>query len=286
MKHIKVKSKEKITSKIKIDISTECKICNNTYKSISGLCSHILNKHSGKTYQEYLLEYYNIDLIKINDEYLKNVELNKEQGNLNRIIGTKKYFQENKGKSKRELMGEERWLKFKESMKGVFSKEWFIKKYGDEIGIQKYEERSKNISKTTSFRNMNNNKNNWSNISQDLFWNIYKIIEHKYTKIYFGELNHEYSCGVQNHNYDFVVLDNKKIIEFNGEKFHANPDKYVESDIPIKFINKTAKEIWEFDENKNNKAINKGFQIKIVWENEYYKNKEKIILECINFIYS
>jgi hypothetical protein len=172
-------------------------------------------------------------------------------------------------------------VSFKNTLEGS------IKKYGEEIGLQKYDERNKNISKTTYFRGKTNfSKNTWSNVSQELFWKIYKIIKHKYEKIYFGELNHECSCGIQSHNFDFVILDNKKIIEFNGDKFHANPNKYNENDIPIKFINKTAKEIWNFDEEKNNKAINKGFQIKIVWENDYYKNKEKIILECIDFIYS
>ncbi len=35
----------------------------------------------------------------------------------------------------------------------------------------------------------------------------------------------------------FVVLDNKKIIEFNGDKWHANPKTYKENDIPMRGIN-------------------------------------------------
>ena len=28
---------------------------------------------------------------------------------------------------------------------------------------------------------------------------------------------------------------------------------------------------------KNNKAIKNGYEIKIIWESDYYKNKEKVI---------
>ena len=147
-------------------------------------------------------------------------------------------------------------------MKGIFSKEWFIKKYGKKDGIIKYNERSVNISKITHFRKYNKeNKQNWSKVSQELFDEIYKIIHYKFDKIYYATLNHEYSCGTK-HNYDFVLLDNKKVIEFNGDKFHANPNIYKYNDIPLKFINKTSKEIWEHDKRKNDKCINNGFDFK------------------------
>ena len=97
-------------------------------------------------------------------------------------------------------------------------------------------------------------------------------------------MNHEYSCGVANNNYDFVVLDNKKIIEFNGDKFHANPNKFKSSDIPLKFLKKTSEEIWLLDKIKIEKAISNGFDVKIIWESDYLKNKNQILLECIKFI--
>jgi hypothetical protein len=280
------KSEEKVISKVKIDISTECKICNKQLKSIPGLCSHLSAAHSGKSYANYLLEYYNIDIINLNNEYTKNEELNIDINKEKQLAGFKKYTDSIKGKTVKERLGEEGYTKFRESMKGVFTKDWFIKKYGEEIGLKKYDERSKNISKTSYFREYNKtNKNNWSKVSQELFWEIYKVIKNKYEKIYFAELNHECSCGIQSNNYDFVILDNKKIIEFNGDKFHANPNKFKEHDIPIDFIKKTAKEIWKQDEEKNNKAKLKGFDVKIIWESDYHKNKDKIILECLDFLY-
>ena len=97
-------------------------------------------------------------------------------------------------------------------------------------------------------------------------------------------MNHEYSCGVKDNNYDFVIVDNKKVIEFNGDKFHANPTMFEKYDIPLKFLNKTSEQIWEEDKIKINKAIKNGYDVKIVWEKEYLQNKDKVILDCLRFI--
>lgn len=124
-----------------------------------------------------------------------------------------------------------------------------------------------------------------SKISQELFWKIHKIIKNNFQKIYFGGLNHECS-GSSRYNFDFLILDNKKVIEFNGDVYHANPKMFNVNDIPLKFLKKTAGEIWKIDKKKIDKAKDKGFDVKVVWEDDYLKNKEKIILECIEFIFN
>jgi very-short-patch-repair endonuclease len=268
----------------KIDIPLKCEICNNNFKSNAGLSSHLRKKHN-ITYEDYVLKFYNIDIIKLEQEYINFQCLNKNIRIKKQIESLKKYTSSIKGKSKKEILGDEKYKKFLKSMQGVFTIDWYIKKYGETDGKIKYKERSEKLSKSTYFKKYNmRNKNNWSNISQELFHKIYEIIGDRFKKIYFGELNHEYSCGVKNHNFDFVLLDNKKIIEFNGDKFHANPDIYEKYDIPLKFINKTSEQIWKEDKEKNEKAIKNGFEIKTIWEKEFLKNKEKIILECVEFL--
>jgi G:T-mismatch repair DNA endonuclease (very short patch repair protein) len=72
---------------------------------------------------------------------------------------------------------------------------------------------------------------------------------------------------------------NKIIIEFNGDYWHANPDIY-ESTEAIRYPNKQvhlAKDIWEFDNIKLNAARNRSFDIIIVWETDYKKDKKKCI---------
>ena len=68
----------------------------------------------------------------------------------------------------------------------------------------------------------------------------------------------------------------KYCIEFNGNYWHLNPNMYKETDTRF-FDNISAKEIWENDRNKNLFLCNKGFRVKVVWEEEYVNNKELIV---------
>jgi hypothetical protein len=276
------KSNKKFKSKIKISIPEPyiCKICSKELKSIPGLASHLKNQHNELSYGEYILKYYNIDVDKINSEW----EITRNERKEKQLEGLKKYTKTLKNKSIKERLNEEQYKQFRYNMKGVFSLSWFIKKHGEIEGIIKYNERSLSISKTTHFRNINNNKQKWSKISQELFWSVYNIIQNKFNKIYFGELNHEYSCGIYSHNFDFVIEDIKKVIEFNGDKFHANPTIYKENDIPLKFINKTSKEIWDKDKNKINKLLNNNYKVKIIWECDFLNDKEQTIKNCLDFL--
>ena len=256
----------------------KCKICNKEIKSKSGLGSHIKNQHKELTFSTYLKKFENIDL----EKQIKEWEEGREARKQKRILSLKKHTDTLKGKSPKERLNKQQYEKWRTSMKKVFTLEWFIDKYGEEVGRKLYLDRSKKISKKSYFREYNKkNIKNYSKISQELFWNIYKNTSFK--KVYFGELNHEYGCET-NQNFDFVVLDVKKIIEFNGDKWHANPLLYEENDIPIPFIKKTAKTIWAEDVIKNNKAVKKGYKILTVWENEYLKNKEDVIKKCLNFL--
>lgn len=259
-----------------------CKICNKKFKGSTYLGVHVKRTHKIK-YIDYLKKYFNVDINAINKKWDSFEERQKRKQKQTDAL--KKHIKENvKGISFKDRIGEESYKKFRKNMKGVFSKEWFVSKFGEDEGLQKYNARSINLSKNTYWIQYNKENNqNWSNISQELFWEIYKRIHKRYKNIYFGELNHEFGCGT-NTNFDFVVVDNKKIIEFNGDKFHANPKIFKENDIPIKFLKNTAKEIWEHDIIKNEKAKEKGYDIKVIWESEYLKNKEKIILKCIDFI--
>lgn len=169
-------------------------------------------------------------------------------------------------------------------MQGVFSLEWFIKKHGEIRGTELYNQRRKQIAKTSFFRKYNQtNQNNFSKKSQKLFWEIYRRLNLNNKKVYFAELNHEFGCGT-NQNFDFVFLDRKKVIEFNGNFWHGNPRIFEENENPIPFKNITAKQIWEADKKKNQKAIDNGYEVLVIWEDEYDQNKKEAINKCIDFI--
>lgn len=81
--------------------------------------------------------------------------------------------------------------------------------------------------------------------------------------------------------YDIVCSKRKKVIEYNGDYWHANPILY-ESDFVIKQSDMSAKEIWERDQIKIKEIIDRGFEVKIVWESEFLKN-EKMIKEVVKW---
>ena len=78
--------------------------------------------------------------------------------------------------------------------------------------------------------------------------------------------------------YDICCSDRKKIIEYHGDYWHANPNKY-DSNFIVKQAGLTASEIWKHDENKSRVARNRGFEIYVIWENEYIANGLNDVLE-------
>jgi very-short-patch-repair endonuclease len=176
---------------------------------------------------------------------------------------------------------------FLESMSKVNTLEWFVEKHGKVEGAKKYKERNDNLKLNSYFvtHPEDNKRDSYSQISQKLFWEIYNKIKDSYKEIYFAEFNHEHSCLTGPYRFDFVILDNKKIIEFNGNKFHPKPN------LSKKELKKwttphgiLGSVILERDVLKKEKAENNDFQILYVWENEYKKNKNKVIDKCLQFL--
>jgi hypothetical protein len=47
----------------------------------------------------------------------------------------------------------------------------------------------------------------------------------------------------------------------------------------------TAKEIWEYDNNKNNVIINEfGYNLDVIWESDIRKNKNVVIFDLVKKI--
>lgn len=86
--------------------------------------------------------------------------------------------------------------------------------------------------------------------------------------------------------YDFTDLSSKKIIEFNGDYWHGNPEKYKAEEL-IKYPGKgeiLIEELWIQDKKKNDFAKSKGFEVLIIWESEFTENREDTILKCLHFL--
>jgi len=74
-----------------------------------------------------------------------------------------------------------------------------------------------------------------------------------------------------------------KVIEYNGDFWHANPKIYNE-EFYNRVSKKFAKEIWEKEKHKEDIAKENSFTVHKVWEMDFKNDKEKVVEECINFL--
>tara|TARA_R110000822_G_scaffold204001_1_gene340848 strand:- start:169 stop:1221 length:1053 start_codon:yes stop_codon:yes gene_type:complete len=81
--------------------------------------------------------------------------------------------------------------------------------------------------------------------------------------------------------YDIAV--NKKIIEYNGDFWHCNPKKY-SADYVNPRTKLKASEKWLLDQEKVKFAEDQGFEVLIIWESDFKKNKEEVLSKCIQYL--
>jgi len=75
--------------------------------------------------------------------------------------------------------------------------------------------------------------------------------------------------------YPDIKIDDKIIVEFYGNYWHANPKLFKAEDI---FHHKLkAKDIWENDKKRIHILESNGFKVFIIWQDEYEDNKEKCV---------
>lgn len=168
-----------------------------------------------------------------------------------------------------------KWKSYCDKQKYSTSIQYFIKKYGVDNGTEIYN----NFCKKRLFGA------GYSNISKNLFDNLKNKINKSY-KIYYAD-NEWFFSKKENGYYliDFYIKELNIGIEFNGDIWHANPNKYKASDKPIHFQNDyTAEYIWNKDKIKNDFLKTKLNKLIIIWESDLYrdgidKTIEKILMD-------
>ena len=157
---------------------------------------------------------------------------------------------------------------------------YFIEKYGEEMGTLKY----KQLINKKSFL-----CKTYSDISQQLFKALDKKLG-KFAKLSRWEKkNFEYELFINQDNINRIIkVDyylNGKIIEFNGDYWHANPSLYnAESILNTKNGQMLAKTIWKKDKRRYDALTKLGYKLHIVWECDYKNNPNKTIEDCIRFL--
>ena len=162
-------------------------------------------------------------------------------------------------------------IKENSKLKHTFTLDKCINKYGGEEGKRIFEERQIKWQKSLHNRLKNNTTNGKT---QSEFSNsIISILQD------FFDGEKEYLIG--KYSYDFRFQN--KLIEFNGDYWHANPIIYDEN-----FVNKTtkltAKQIWQKDGIKKKYAEDCGYKLLVIWEKDYRDDVSATINKCMNFL--
>lgn len=147
----------------------------------------------------------------------------------------------------------------------------FTKRYGAEVGLQKFNEYIERRKSNRAFRS--NKADNLFEALRLLDDGDIRCIENEYM-IY--DSQHTFA-------YDYTNLTKMKIIEFNGNFWHANPLEYYDEN-EILYEGKSVKDIWERDRIKLELARTKGFDVMIVWEYEWDDNSTETFSKILKFL--
>lgn len=183
-----------------------------------------------------------------------------EYRNLQKYVGSsEQYFKDKYG----ETQGTEKWVALNAAK--ALTLDNFVKKYGDEEGEARY------------FAAMENTYAYHHNKSKIATSFVLDLCEELGVDDYYGGDKAEFS--IYDHEtkriyfYDFKVRGSKRVVEFHGDYWHANPSKY-DKDAEIKYPTgiKTSAEVWDHDAMKLNAAKRAGYEVDIVWQSCYNEN--------------
>ena len=195
-------------------------------------------------------------------------------------------------------------LKSKEDLKNFQSRDlkFYISLYGEIEGIEKY-------------KNYCNSKSSWiKNKYNDFIWEemnkkrnskrknyssneiyIYNYLKENFSnlKMYGGEnIKDKYVFFIDDEFYklkinksaltpDIYIPSKNLIIEYYGDLYHANSNKYLENQI-VPILNLKAKDVWENDYFKNKFYESKGLKVIVIWEKDFIENKDLKLKEILN----
>lgn len=161
----------------------------------------------------------------------------------------------------------------------TFSLEKCIAKYGEVDGRRKWKERQDKWLKTLE---VNGTRGTDSSLLADSF--LQQLLQHFPTaKCAIAGGEKRIRIGAKTYSVDFFYKG--KIIEVNGDFWHANPSKYLaEATLSFPGGRKTAGEIWEKDFQRSKDLISVGYTLLVLWEADILTNRDAELGKAISFL--
>lgn len=157
---------------------------------------------------------------------------------------------------------------------------FFVRKYGKNIGQEKYDAMRTKIASSNPFRTTSK----WADAMCEELKNSISDLYYYGKNELVWQLPPEFQIKL---NQSCVMPDlyyKGKIVEFQGDVFHGNPGLFEENDTPHPYNDMTTKELRERDDIRFSYYASKGYQILEIWEDEYYNDKQGTIEKCLSFL--
>lgn len=166
-----------------------------------------------------------------------------------------------------EVEGLSRWNGYVDRQRETTTLEYFKQKHGDIEGTQKYTA--------------------WDGARQQITGRSQSFLELECFRLLSECIpDIHLSVPVRLNNrvrlFDYGNIAKAKVVEFYGTYWHADPRKYT-CDFFHTRICKSATEIWECDSHKRNAAKIAGYNVFIIWEIDWRKDKQKIITQLLEW---
>lgn len=161
------------------------------------------------------------------------------------------------------------WDSYCEKQRHTTTIEYFIDTYGIDVGKDKFSafDRSRSVSGC--------GVNGVSTLELDIFDTLNKEVG--------LPISHNVSIlHTRGGPFDMGSIDALKLIEVYGTYWHQDPRKYSATDT-IKSGGRTALQQWAHDTRKRDSVISLGYEVFVIWEDDWKKSKTKIINEVIKW---
>lgn len=297
----------------------QCKICGFSGKSLT---SHICRKH-GITCHEYVSKFggpiqpmsdeQKLKLSVINREKCKNPDYRKSMSDIQKngasIFTTAHWI--NKGftfsdaKKKVSDIQSKNAKKVKSTVSWMQKSFWMRKGMDEQSAEREISRRQSILSKRSpKFSGHKRSDESKRRISAALKLRIDVVGKGKWAT-HFGEFSGRSLIEIEVYNFiktnieprlkanvqigSFIVdmIRDDKIIEFNGDFWHANPKNYKATDVlrGVGGPDKIAKDIWEAESKRLDTLSDMGYDVLIVWESDWHNDRENTINKIKHFLY-
>lgn len=81
---------------------------------------------------------------------------------------------------------------------------------------------------------------------------------------------------------DGLIVGTNIIIEFYGDMFHCNPQKFHDPEQYCSWISRTVQEQWDRDRKRISALLKYGYKVVIIWEQDWTNDKQKYITRLLD----